>query len=206
MRHERLVGVAVLVLLGVGLLQPWERAADAWVRHTGAVVPGGDFEMRFADRGVRTVAVLGERTLPGGATMRSTAFAAVLHFPGDSLVEQGEAVQARPFSRAIGYSWVVVRQISDHEWVGDGVRFAAVYNALDNTVRMDGHVYPLDRGNVFDVRLGSGRMQVRQLAVTWTGDHPDGPLFDELAYGPQPRHRPCPPKPSAAAGTPDHTV
>lgn len=179
--------------------------ANARLRFSGGVLPGSPFVRSRVSLPVRTVALTGDRWTSPNRSVPTTAFAAVLHFPQDSVVSSGMSVEATPFRKRMEYRWILVRGVENGELVGPLVRFSAEYDAAANVVRMGGREYPLRRGNVFDVRLREdGGQEVRQVRATLTGRTSDGPVIDALEGTPRPmpatpQRHPCPPAAAAAS-------
>jgi hypothetical protein len=196
--------LGVVLLLAAFWAYSWQWAlAEEWVRYSGGVTPEGTWETSsrsFVNRPFETVAVLGKRWVSPSLSQATTAFAAVVHFDGDRAELVSSPGAANPVRVTIQYRWMVYHDRPDGS-SGDQVGFTATYDALANTVRIDGSVYRLKRGNVFDVRIDGARtVHVRQVNTVWTGDQPGGPVIDALE-GSRPG-RPCPPPAAAPPAAP----
>jgi hypothetical protein len=158
------LGSALLIIFAFAFYLPQEK--KWWLRHSGAVIPGGSTTMRYTDKPCTILSVTGERWVPNGRLEDAAAYHALVVFPivmpsADYSLSGGDG-----FTHTDIQKWRapnVEGMVSDL----DGADLAVVYDALWQTITVESKTYHLANGNLFVIRYDQNwRPTVTQLNQT----------------------------------------
>jgi hypothetical protein len=139
---------AAYLLLFTGLVY-LPTAKTRWIHHSGAVIPNGSSYHRYSDRPFAVLGVTGERWLPSGRSEDAAAYHALVIFP---------LVMPAPFDALSSGNGLIHRdiqkwQVQEGERVGSREKdLEIVYDALWQTIKIEGKSYRLTDGNLFVIR------------------------------------------------------
>lgn len=158
------LGSALLIVFAFTFYLP--QAKKRWLRHTGAVIPGGSHTQSYTDKPCTILSVIGERWAPDGRLEDAAAYHALVVFPmimpsTNEWVSGGDGLTHTDIQKWRAPN--VAGMASDLA----GTDLAIVYDALWQTITVESKTYRLANGNLFVIRYDQNwRPTVTQLNQT----------------------------------------
>jgi hypothetical protein len=155
------LGLALLIIFACAFYLP--NAKKRWLRHTGAVIPGGSSTLRYYDKPCVLLSITGERWAPSGRLEDASAYHALVIFP--TLVPEPYAWS----SGGDGFTHTDIQhwRVPGGSMTSQEMDLAVVYDAVWQTITVESKTYRLAKGNLFVIRFGqAGRPTVTQLNAT----------------------------------------
>lgn len=174
-KHALGVGFGLVVMLTAIALRP--PVLDAWMRLTGAVIPGGTHTHRYVDRPIRIMSVTGERWAAWDRLEKARAYHALIILPEILRGDHYRQSSNSHFAYKNIERWKSGSKYAGHE--SEAGQLEMSYDPVLHTVTIASQTYFLPRGNLFVVRYDENwRPEVTQLGVVIYGDTLEDKVVD----------------------------